>query len=610
METQTTPAPNAPSTNTDSSRGIYRGVVLVFLGATFLGTVASIAASVMFSNTVLLDVAVTLGISTGVLIGVAISQRRRARSPRREPQVGAAFAPEDSKVPSDDSSSASRFTLISRVKAQLGRAAQWFRHFGLLGWIRIATAVAGAISIVLLLAFSFPSASPSSLVAASIAAVCLATAGLAGIAVGYLADLEPSVLPEAPGLCRGARVVAWVLVVAAISEGLSWAGQETAVRGLHFLILLIDAAVCYSLLTTRRPTDKTFPVFPLDFGVSSLLGSRTNVLASILDTGERQLGIDLRSTWALTVVSRSIVPLIIGLCLMGWLSTSLTVVDLQNQGLVERLGVPLDGQPLQPGLHLHWPWPVDRVFQIPVQRVQALSVGHEGEQAQGPENVLWAVEHAPNEYTLLLGNGRDLITVDATVQYRIVDARAWRYHSQNPADALRAIAYRAVMRSTVNHSLSEALSENVVTLTANMRAMVQHDADALGLGVKVEAFTVGGMHPPVPVAHDYEAVVSAELGKVTAVADAETNRNQIVPAAEATVLRNENTARAEGAQALALAAGEAWSFRALQSQYRAAPNEYFFRRRLETLERGLSGHAFTVVDARILRDGGELWLTQ
>jgi membrane protease subunit HflK len=143
-----------------------------------------------------------------------------------------------------------------------------------------------------------------------------------------------------------------------------------------------------------------------------------------------------------------------------------------------------------------------------------------------------------------------------------------------------------------------------------MRAMVQHDADALGLGVKVEAFTVGGMHPPVPVAHDYEAVVSAQLGKVTAVADAETNRNQIVPAAEASVLRNENTARAEGAQALALAAGEAWSFRALQSQYRAAPNEYFFRRRLETLERGLSGHAFTVVDARILRDGGELWLTQ
>ena len=34
--------------------------------------------------------------------------------------------------------------------------------------------------------------------------------------------------------------------------------------------------------------------------------------------------------------------------------------------------------------------------------------------------MLWAVEHAPNEYTLLLGNGRDLVTVDAasSIPYR------------------------------------------------------------------------------------------------------------------------------------------------------------------------------------------------
>ena len=162
-----------------------------------------------------------------------------------------------------------------------------------------------------------------------------------------------------------------------------------------------------------------------------------------------------------------------GLCLLGWLSTSLTVVGLQEQGLVEHFGVPVQGQPLQPGLHLHWPWPIDQVFRIPVKRVLALQVGHEGEEEGGPENVLWAVEHAPNEYTLLLGNGRDLITVDAAVQYRIVDPRAWRYHSQNPADALKAIAYRAVMRNTVNKTLTDALSENVATLTNTMRAMVQ-----------------------------------------------------------------------------------------------------------------------------------------
>lgn len=176
-----------------------------------------------------------------------------------------------------------------------------------------------------------------------------------------------------------------------------------------------------------------------------------------------------------------------------------------------------------------------------MRQIQSLSVGHEGVEQPGPENVLWAQEHAANEYTLLLGNGRDLITVDAAVQYRIADARAWKYGTQNPADALRAIAYRTVMRSTVNRTLSEALSENVVTLTHNMRTTVQHDADALGLGVEVMGFTVGGMHPPVMVAPDYQAVVSAELRKVTAVVNAQVYRNETVPAAEASVLISEKS---------------------------------------------------------------------
>ena len=73
------------------------------------------------------------------------------------------------------------------------------------------------------------------------------------------------------------------------------------------------------------------------------------MFASILDAGERQLGIDLRSTWALTVVRRSLEPLVIGLFFVGWLSTSLTVVGVDEQGLVERLGVPVGGQPSDAG---------------------------------------------------------------------------------------------------------------------------------------------------------------------------------------------------------------------------------------------------------------------
>jgi regulator of protease activity HflC (stomatin/prohibitin superfamily) len=117
------------------------------------------------------------------------------------------------------------------------------------------------------------------------------------------------------------------------------------------------------------------------------------------------------------------------------------------------------------------------------------------------------------------------------------------------------------------------------------------------------------MHPPVPVAQAYEAVVSAQINRQTAIVSGQVYRNQVLPAAQDSVLRATNAARAAGLDDLGVAAGEAWAFRAVERQFRSAPAEYFFRRRLETLEQRLAGHPFTIVDERFLRDGGELWLT-
>jgi membrane protease subunit HflK len=587
-----------------SDRHSYRGVIWVLLAAATLGAAGALTDGEMLENPVLLDTAVALLVAAGVLLGILLAEASRPRSSPQPAQAEIASAEESSNKAAD--------SLMTRLWSWLAMAGAhvqgWRRNLTATDVVRIGTGVTGLLALIAVLRRDFPATAPLPLVGGISAALTLAASGLAATVAGYLADLDSSRFPEAPFLCRGARVLAWILLVAPASIGLSFLGQDTAIRLVHFAVVAVVAATALNLVLADPQHSDTGEIFPLDFGVLSLLGSRNNVLASILDGGERQLGIDLRSTWALTVVRRAVEPLVVTLCLLGWLTTSLSVVGVEEQGLVERWGVPVTGPPLEPGLHVHWPWPMDRVFRAPVQRVQLVHVGHEGEEAGGPEDVLWAREHAANEYTLLLGDGRDLITIDAAVQFRIVDLRAWHYGSQNPADALKAIGYRAVMRSTVNLTLSEALSQNIVTLTRQMRSMVQHDADALGLGVDVIGFTVGGMHPPVPVASAYQAVGAAELRKVTAVVNANTYRNLNVPNAEAEALKNQNTARAEGATALARAIGDASSFLVLEAEYRAGRDDYTFRRRLEALERGLAGRRFTVIDMRFQRDGAELWM--
>ena len=618
---------------TESRGDVYRSVVIVLTAAAALGTFSLAFGGLVLGNIVLLHAAVSLGLATGVLIGVAIAQAERAKPHRTDAQAAqtASDAGDIDRGEQTDSDSGSDGvpapvpeppTKPSSGLQRLLRMAPRLRDLraarrepqgsggDVLPFVLVALGVLG--TIMAQAVGLVPQYAPSTTVAVLGTLACLGAAGLAATAVRYLSQIGSDDLPESAALTRGARVVMWVFGLAAVAVAVQWVdlGQSpTVLAALSVAIAAVNTAVWASLLMPAAESAPRRPFFDADFAVTRILGRRANVLASIMDSAQAQLGIDLRSTWALAIVRHSLEPLLIGLAVAGWLTTSLTVVGVDEQGLVERLGIPLGGEPLSPGLHVHLPWPIDQVFRIPVQRVQALAVGHEGEEGGGPENVLWAVEHAANEYTLLLGNGRDLVTIDAAVQFRIRDPREWFYASQNPVDSLRAIAYRAVMRTTVNQTLADVLSENVVTMTSRMRDMVQQDADALGIGVQVLNFTIGGMHPPVAVASDYQAVVSAELGKVTAVVSAQAERNRTVPYAESAVLVGNNAARAMGADALARAAGEAWSFRAIEAQYRTSPTEYFFRERLDALERVLSARRFTVLDERIQRDRGELWMT-
>ncbi len=598
----------------------YRDALLLLLAAAGVGALVAFLAGHALLSKPLRDTALAVAVAAGMLGGVLVAdgQRRQAAkgsAPKakdvvetREPTPPATSTVEEG----GDEPAASRRSMKNLLPslAEVGRRVRReLDALDLVDRIRVGLGGAGIIVATLILSRTEFPARLEWNDAAMVAAVCVGAAIFAAAAARYLSEIPAVDLPEAAGLTRGARLIAWMFLLAAVSIGAQSTQQLAALRVLHFIILAIVAWTCYGLIAADGRENGFARLFPVDVGPIPTLGSRANILASLLDAGERQLGIDLRSTWALTIARRSIEPLAIGLAFVGWLSTAITVVAVDEQGLVERFGVPVSDVPLDAGLHIHWPWPVDRVYRVPVRRAQAIGVGHEGEEAPGPENVLWSVEHAANEFTLVLGNGRDLITVDAAVQYRVTNPRAWRYGSQNPEVALKALAYRAVMRNTVNRTLTDALSENVALLTTRMRGMVQADADSLGLGVTVIGFTVGGMHPPVAVSPAYEGVVSAQIRRATAIIDAQVYRNQALPNAQAAVLIGTNGAQEETAEALGRAAGEAWSFRVLEAQYRASPAEYMFRRRLETLEKGLTGRPFTVVDSRFLRDGGELWVT-
>ena len=214
-----------------------------------------------------------------------------------------------------------------------------------------------------------------------------ALAGLAWLLARHFSSMSPVDLPEAPALARWGRIGVWLGGAAVLSEAARrWdpaAPWAPAIDWAAGLIVIATAWDVYRADVKRWTGDVARPLPLVDLPTVRALGSRANPISSVLDAIEGFLGVDLRGSWALRVVRDAAEPLAIAAVFLGWLGTSFTQIQLYEQGVVERFGRLLPGAVLEPGLHVHLPWPFDRVRRQPTARVLAITVGHEGAERRG-----------------------------------------------------------------------------------------------------------------------------------------------------------------------------------------------------------------------------------
>jgi regulator of protease activity HflC (stomatin/prohibitin superfamily) len=420
----------------------------------------------------------------------------------------------------------------------------------------------------------------------------------------FYGTTDREVLPEAPGLANWMRAGSWcaLLTGAALMSDALYANASSF---LHLAAHRVGAgvlAVCVLELCLRGLGRKPVAVDPTANLFSlRLIASRWNPISSFFGTLTEAFGIDLRGTWALGFIQRSLPPLGLGLVLLAWLGSAFTLVDMDEVGVLETFGQPASGEPLEPGLDLHWPWPIQTVQRVAVGRVRSIPMGFFG--ARKGASLLWTKAHAKEEYHLLIGDGEDLVTVNALLHYRISDPRLYLYNSADSDGELAVIADRALMRATVGHTLEQVLSENLTRLTEFVERQVQADADALGLGLEVVDFTLLGLHPPMNVAREYQAVISAQIEVDTVVYGAEADRERALPGARARGRLTRGAAKAWASQRTAVARGEAQGFEAQVKASHSAPDLFRFRRLLEAREKQLAGQSFVVLDERFEAEG-------
>ena len=122
----------------------------------------------------------------------------------------------------------------------------------------------------------------------------------------------------------------------------------------------------------------------------------------------------LGAVFRLPRLGQSGLALIAGVVLVGWAATAIYRVQPDEQGVVLRFGKWVDTA--QPGLHFHWPYPIETVLLPKALRVSTLNIGVT--LIEDPARRGRTKRDIPEESLMLTGD-ENIVDVEFAVLWRI-----------------------------------------------------------------------------------------------------------------------------------------------------------------------------------------------
>ncbi len=442
---------------------------------------------------------------------------------------------------------------------------------------------------------------------------------LVGKYAAKLAQLDNQRLlrPGAAYVLLGAAVsFAVALGIAAVEAGFP---RVDALLARAFAILLALAAtetLITLVLEVYRPRVKGRAEARVIYEsrLVGLLGQPAGLFSTVAQALDYQFGFKVSDTWFYQFVQRSAVWVLLAQAGVLLLSTCVVFIDAGEEALLERNGRPVAGREvLGPGLHFKLPWPIDEIHRERTLAVRSFKIGiveeDDPHKMAESKTVLWTTSHAKEELNLMVASrqttaatpGQDqappvnLLTVNIPVMYQIKDLRAWATRHSAATNLLERIATREVVKYLVGVDFFEFMSTERQNAATRLRANIEAEAKANDLGVEILFVGLQGVHPPVKVGKDFNAVVAAIQEKEAIIEGARTYAltNVILARAEAT--NRVRLAESHRARVIAATVAQAARFTNQIKAHRASPSVFSQRAYLGALSRGAAGSRKIVV---------------
>jgi membrane protease subunit HflK len=265
----------------------------------------------------------------------------------------------------------------------------------------------------------------------------------------------------------------------------------------------------------------------------------------------------------------------IGALAVLWLVFNCFVlVTEQQRGVVLQFGQ--FARVLQPGPHLKWPWPVERVIKVNATQSQAF-----------------------NDTVPVLTRDGNMVSVELNVQYRISDPKLYLFGTRDANKVLEQAALSTVREAVGRSDLDTVLGARGGLIGAVDRQL-QASLDEYHTGLTVSELNLQNARFPDEVKDAFDEAQRANADKTTAINQAKAYAAKVVPEARGQAAQLRTAAQGYRTASIARATGDAERFSLLLDQYKLAPEVTRKRLWLETVQQVMAENHKVVGNGRQL----------
>lgn len=247
--------------------------------------------------------------------------------------------------------------------------------------------------------------------------------------------------------------------------------------------------------------------------------------------------------------------------------SSVFVVDQRETAVVLRFGRFL--RLANEGLHFKLPFGIDRNINVETEQIKKLEFGYRTERA-GVQTV-FSAQDFPDESVMLTGD-LNIVDVEWSIQYRIVNARDYLFKVLDQEKTLRDISQSVINQLVGDRAILDVIGSEREDIEFIGQERMNEIFDSYELGINVTALKLQNIVPPKgAVQNAFEDVNKAIQDRSRFIEEGKEAYNQAIPRARGQALQIIQEAEGYREERINRAHGDTARFRAVYDEYRLNP---------------------------------------